>query len=114
MCEVFYIANRFRLCTITKFEIDLFKPRADVNVDSAFRTACRDLSIKEGLAIEYKTDHDNYIVVAFVYPDTDDKSYYYKTVGNRVEQCCRTEKEMRDFRACLTVAEIEFRRAQEE
>jgi hypothetical protein len=110
MKDVFYIANKFRLCAITRLDIDLFRPQAEVSVEGTFKQACKKVDPKEGLAIECATDTGSYVVIAFIYPDKGEGSYYYKSVGDRIERYCDTVESLRDFRDCITVAKIEFNR----
>lgn len=74
--------------------------------------------VSEGLAIEYryqqadpeKNKKDWYIVIAFVYPDKEETSYYYKSVLNRIEEYLKTMDDIENFRLCLNICEKEFKK----
>lgn len=110
MKDVVYVANKFRLCYITRLDIEVFRLQAEASVEGAFKNACKKVDPKEGLAIECATDTGSSVVIALVYPDKDESSYYYKSVGDRIERYCDTVENLQDFRDCLTVAKIEFDR----
>lgn len=102
--------QKFRVNTISRFNLKKFK--AIDNSKDAFNAAVESCPISEGLAIEYFYEPSHCLVIADVYADQNG-SYYYKSVGNRIETYCNSWGKIVQFRACVKAAAHAIKKALE-
>lgn len=91
-CEL-WNKGKFRVCPISRVKGIQTEP---------FDLIVEKVPIIEGLGIEYRIN-DSYIVIAFVKPNKEGLCSY-ESIGTRIEDYCKTWKDILIFREALNFA----------
>lgn len=89
MTSSLYEVDKFRVSYLTKLD----------KVDENHKLIFKKCSIQEGLAIDVKCNRDSYIAIAVVHRSGN--KYEYESIGDRIEDYCKSWEDVLNFRECL-------------